>query len=41
MKKALGPILWMLLAIALLAAAAYWYEQKWGLEGPFPAEGHH
>lgn len=40
-KKALTPILLTLAAIILLAAAAYWYEEKWGIEGPFPSEHHH
>ena len=38
LKKALIPILLILAAILLLAAGAYWYEQKWGLEGPWPGE---
>ena len=40
-KKALMPILLTLAAIILLAAVAYWYEEKWGIEGPFPSEHHH
>jgi len=40
-KKTLIPILLTLAAIVLLTAVAYWYEQNWGLDGPFPAEDHH
>jgi hypothetical protein len=40
-KKAVLPILLILAAIALLAAGAYWYEQRFGAEGPFPNEHHH
>jgi hypothetical protein len=40
-KKALVPVLLLMLAILLLAALAYWYESKYGLEGPFPSEHHH
>jgi len=39
--KALRPILWILAAVLLLAAAAYWYEKKWGAEGPFEDNHHH
>ena len=35
------PILLILAAIFLLAGAAYWYEQNWGLEGPFPDTHNH
>ncbi len=38
LKKALIPVLLILLAILLLAGAAYWYEQKYGLEGPFQSD---
>jgi hypothetical protein len=41
MKRALLPILLILLAIGLLIAFSYWYEQRWGIEGPFPCEHHH
>ncbi|HUJ09512.1 MAG TPA: hypothetical protein VL171_05750 [Verrucomicrobiae bacterium] len=40
MKKVIVPILLFLVAILLLAGAAYWYEQKYGSEGPFPPHGH-
>jgi hypothetical protein len=40
-KKTMMPILLTLVAIILLAAVAYWYEQNWGLNGPFPSEHHH
>ena len=40
MKKVLIPVLLMLTAIVLLAAVAYWYEQRFGSEGPFPAHHH-
>ncbi|HUI06095.1 MAG TPA: hypothetical protein VL486_03740 [Verrucomicrobiae bacterium] len=38
MRKLLLPFALFLAAILLLAAAAYWYEQKYGSEGPFPVE---
>jgi hypothetical protein len=41
MKRALLPILLMLLAVAVLAALTYWYEQRWGIEGTFPDDHHH
>ncbi len=41
MKRALMPILLILTAILLLAGFAHWYEQHWGIEGPFPHEHHH
>jgi len=41
MKKALRPILLILAIIIVLVAGAYFYEQKWGLEGPFPDHHHH
>jgi hypothetical protein len=40
-KRALLPILLILLAIAALAALSYWYERNWGMEGPFQDEHHH
>jgi hypothetical protein len=39
-KKALLPLLWIVAAIVVLAAGAYFYEQKWGSEGPFPDHHH-
>ncbi|MCX7827181.1 MAG: hypothetical protein N2689_16750 [Verrucomicrobiae bacterium] len=42
MKKVLVPFLWLVLACLLVLAAAYFYEQRWGVHGPFPARhGHH
>ena len=40
-KRALIPIVLILLAIAALAALSYLYENKWGIDGPFPDEHHH
>jgi hypothetical protein len=39
MKRALMPILWLLAALALLAAGVVFYETKWGDGGPF-SDGH-
>ena len=41
MKKVLMPLLLIMAGIVVLAAAAYWYENKYGAEGPFPSEHHH
>ena len=41
MKRALAPILWIAEAVLLLIVAAYVYEQKWGVDGPFPSHHHH
>jgi len=41
MKRVLLPILLILLALAVLVALNYWYEQRWGIKGPFPNEHHH
>ena len=41
MLRALKPLLLILGMIAALALAAYLYEQKWGLDGPFPTQHHH
>ena len=41
MKKAWTPILWALAAVLLLIVAAYVYESKWGINGPFKSEHHH
>ncbi len=35
MKRALLPMVWIAGAIVVLIAVMYWYEQKWGTEGPF------
>lgn len=40
-KKALWPLVWILAGLLLLAGLAYFYEQHWGLEGPFPDTEHH
>ena len=40
-KKVLLPLLLIVVSIVLLSAAAYWYESKWGSEGPFPSHHHH
>jgi hypothetical protein len=41
MRKILIPIGLILASILLLAAATYWYVQKYGSEGPFPPTGQH
>lgn len=41
LKKALLPVLLIVAAIVLLVAGAYWYEQKYGAEGPFESHHHH
>ena len=41
MKKVLLPLLLIAVGIVLLGAAAYWYEQRYGAEGPFPSHHHH
>ncbi len=41
LKKALLPVLLIVAVIVLLMAAACWYENKYGAEGPFPSEHHH
>jgi len=40
MKKALLPILLILAGVVLLATVAYWYENNYGDNGPFPGTGH-
>jgi hypothetical protein len=35
MRKVLLPIALFFAAILLLVGAAYWYDQKYGSEGPF------
>lgn len=40
-KKALLPIMLVLAAILVLVGLAYWYEQRYGEDGPFPNEHHH
>lgn len=41
MRKVLLPIALFLAAILVLAAVAYWYEQKYGSEGPFTNQHGH
>jgi len=41
MKKALMPILLILAVMILFIGGMYLYEQKWGIEGPFPNTHHH
>jgi hypothetical protein len=41
MRKMLLPIVLLFAAILLLVAAAYWYDQKYGSEGPFPNQHGH
>jgi hypothetical protein len=41
MRKILLPIALFLAAILLLVGAAYWYDQKYGSEGPFPNQHGH
>jgi len=41
MKKALMPLLLIAAGILVLAAAAYWYEQEYGADGPFQSQHHH
>lgn len=41
MKKVLTPILLILGLIVVLAGAAWFYEQQWGLDGPFPSQHQH
>jgi len=41
MRKLLLPFALFLAAIVVLAALAYWYEQKYGSEGPFPSADEH
>jgi hypothetical protein len=36
MKKALMPLLLIAVGILLLASVAYWYENKYSSQGPFP-----
>ncbi len=35
------PILLILAAMILFIGGMYVYEQRWGLEGPFPSHDHH
>jgi len=41
MRKAWVPVLWALAAVVVLIVAAYFYEQKWGIDGPFKSQHHH
>jgi hypothetical protein len=40
-KKAIWPLLLILVLILALAGAVYYYERQWGADGPFPDEEHH
>lgn len=41
MKKLMLTLLILIALAGLFFAGAYYYEQRWGLEGPFPARHHH
>jgi uncharacterized protein YxeA len=41
MRKVLLAIVLILAIILLLMAAAYWYDQKYGSDGPFPSQHGH
>ena len=41
MKKVLLVMALFLAGILLLMAAAYWYDQKYGSDGPFPSQHGH
>jgi uncharacterized protein YxeA len=41
MKKVLLTFVLILAGILLLMAVVYWYDQKYGSEGPFPAQHGH
>jgi hypothetical protein len=41
MKKVLVPLLLIAAGMVLLSAAMWWYENKYGPEGPFPSHHHH
>lgn len=41
MKRALLPLLLLLVAVVVLGVLTYWYEQRWGIRGPFATEHHH
>ena len=40
-KKALLPLLLIAALVLALIAGAYYYERRWGEEGPFPDDEHH
>jgi hypothetical protein len=41
MRKVLLPIALFFAVILLLVAAVYWYDQKYGSQGPFPNQHGH
>jgi hypothetical protein len=41
MKKVLMPLLLIIAGMVLLTAGIWWYENKYGPEGPFRSEHHH
>ena len=41
MKKALMPILIIVAVVALLLLLARWYEEKYGMSGPFRSSHEH
>jgi hypothetical protein len=41
MKKLVLTLLLLVALAGLLLAGVYFYEQRWGLDGPFPAHRHH
>jgi len=41
MRKVLLAIVLFLAVILLLMAADYWYDQKYGSDGPFPSQHGH
>ena len=41
MKKALLPLLLIVVAILAFAAVGYWYNQRYGAEGPFESQHYH
>ncbi|MCX7887781.1 MAG: hypothetical protein N3B01_11095 [Verrucomicrobiae bacterium] len=41
MRPLRWPLLLILVGVIGLLVFPYWYEQHWGVEGPFPVEHHH